>query len=424
MEPLASAEPVVQSLRDMDAPLRRDILAAATEVLLAAREKPHEETAALREWKRQKEDKYRQHYGTHLYSESSQSALNVPVVPAQYSSSPTILKGFEIIGANLDAAFTQFPNLVAFGEDVGHLGGVNQGWAHLQEKYGSHRISDTGIREATIVGQAIGMAMRGLRPMAEVQYLDYFLYALQIVADDLANLRWRTHGGQKAPVIIRTRGHRLEGIWHSGSPMSGILNLVRGLWVCVPRNAVQAAGIYNTLLRSDDTALVVEVLNEYRKKEALPENIGEFTVPLGVPEVLRAGKDLTLVTYGACCEIALRAAALLMSVGIDVEVIDVQTLLPFDLHGVILESVKKTSRVLFVDEDCPGGATAYMLEQVLECQSGYDWLDTAPRTLSGKAHRPAYGSDGDYFSKPNREQIVEMVYDMMRESDPEKFPGT
>ena len=421
MEPLASAAPAVQSLREMDAPLRRDILSAATEVLLGVREKPAEETAALREWKREKEEAYRRHYGTHLYSESEQSALKVPVVPARYSDKPTILKGFEILGANLDAAFTQFPNIVAVGEDVGHLGGVNQGWAHLQEKYGSYRIADTGIREATIVGQAIGMAMRGLRPMAEIQYLDYFLYALQIVADDLANLRWRTHGGQKAPVIIRTRGHRLEGIWHSGSPMSGILNLVRGLWVCVPRNAVQAAGMYNTLLRSDDTALVVEVLNEYRKKEAIPENIGEFTIPLGVPEILRPGRDVTLVTYGACCEIALRAAALLESVGIDVELIDVQTLLPFDLRGVIAESIKKTSRVLFVDEDCPGGATAYMMAEVLERQGGYEWLDAAPRTLSGKPHRPAYGSDGDYFSKPNREQIVELIYAMMRESDPEKF---
>jgi pyruvate/2-oxoglutarate/acetoin dehydrogenase E1 component len=347
----------------------------------------------------------------------------VPVVPARYPKNPTILKGFEILSANLDAAFPQFPNLVAFGEDVGHLGGVNQGWAHLQDKYGSQRISDTGIREATIVGQAIGMALRGLRPMAEIQYLDYFLYALQIVADDLANLRWRTHGGQKAPVIIRTRGHRLEGIWHSGSPMSGILNLIRGLWVCVPRNAVQAAGMYNTLLRSDDTALVIEVLNEYRKKEPAPENVGEFTVPLGVPEILRSGKDVTLVTYGACCEIALRAAALLETTGIDVEIIDVQTLLPFDLPGMILESIKKTSRVLFLDEDCPGGATAYMLQEVLERQGSYEWLDAAPRTLSGKPHRPAYGSDGDYFSKPNREQIVETVYAMMRESDPERFPN-
>ena len=253
----------------------------------------------------------RRRYGSHLYSESEESALRVPVVPARYSDNPTILKGFEILSANLDAAFQRFPNLVAFGEDVGHLGGVNQGWAHLQEKYGIQRVSDTGIREATIVGQAIGMALRGLRPMAEIQYLDYLLYALQIIADDLANLRWRTHGGQKAPVIIRTRGHRLEGIWHSGSPMSGIINLVRGLYVCVPRNAVQASGFYNTLLRSDDAALVVEVLNEYRSKEPCRKTSENSRCRLGVPEILRAGKDVTVVTYGACCEIALKAATLL-----------------------------------------------------------------------------------------------------------------
>jgi pyruvate/2-oxoglutarate/acetoin dehydrogenase E1 component/TPP-dependent pyruvate/acetoin dehydrogenase alpha subunit len=423
MEAIDPALPCVQSLRHMDSPLRRDILAAVTEMLLAARDRPAEQTASLREWKRAQEEANKQRYGAHLYSESAESALKVPVVPARYPKNPTILRGFEILSANMDAALQQFPNLVAFGEDVGHLGGVNQGWAHLQDKYGIQRVSDTGIREATIVGQAIGMAMRGLRPMAEIQYLDYFLYALQIIADDLANLRWRTAGGQKAPVIIRTRGHRLEGIWHSGSPMSGILNLVRGLYICVPRNAVQASGFYNTLLRSDDAALVVEVLNEYRRKEALPENIGEFTIPLGVPEVLRPGRDVTVVTYGACCEVALKAAALLESIGIDIEVIDVQTLMPFDLNGSITESIRKTSRVLFLDEDCPGGATAYMMQEVLERQGGFEWLDSPPRTLAAKAHRPAYGSDGDYFSKPNREQIVQTIYEMMRESNPQRFPA-
>jgi pyruvate/2-oxoglutarate/acetoin dehydrogenase E1 component/TPP-dependent pyruvate/acetoin dehydrogenase alpha subunit len=422
IESIDKTHPGARTLAEMDAPLRRDIMAAVTEVLLSARDEPPERTAPLRRWRQDQEEINRRRYSSHLHSESAASALKVPVVPARYPDNPTILKGFEILGANLDAAFQRFPNLVAFGEDVGHLGGVNQSWANLQEKYGIHRVSDTGIREATIIGQAIGMALRGLRPMAEIQYLDYFLYALQIVADDLANLRWRTSGGQKAPVIIRTRGHRLEGIWHSGSPMSGIINLVRGLYVCVPRNAVQAAGFYNTLLLSDDAALVVEVLNEYRKKEALPENIGDFTVPLGVPEILRAGRDVTVVTYGACCEIALRAGALLQTAGIDIEVIDVQTLLPFDLQGVILESIRKTNRVLFLDEDCPGGATAYMMQEVLERQGGFQWLDAAPRTLSAKPHRPPYGSDGDYFSKPNREQIVEMVYAMMREGNPEKFP--
>lgn len=422
-ESMEGVSSIAQSLSELDIPLRRDIMAAATEALIATRDHPVESTAELRRWKQEQEKINQRRYGSHLYSESEESALTVPIIPARYSENPTILKGFEILSANLDEAFKRIPHLIAFGEDVGHLGGVNQGWAHLQEKYGMHRVSDTGIREATIVGQAIGMALRGLRPMAEIQYLDYLLYALQIIADDLANLRWRTHGGQKAPVIIRTRGHRLEGIWHSGSPMSGIINLVRGLYVCVPRNAVQASGFYNTLLRSDDAALVVETLNEYRRKEAMPENIGEFTLPLGVPETLRAGSDVTVVTYGACCEIALRAAALLESIGISIEIIDVQTLLPFDLHGSILESIKKTNRVLFIDEDCPGGATAYMLQETLERQGGFQWLDAAPRTLSAKPHRPAYGSDGDYFSKPNREQIVETVYEMMRESAPEKFPG-
>jgi transketolase len=262
-----------------------------------------------------------------------------------------------------------------------------------------------------------------LRPIAEIQYLDYFLYALQILSDDLATLRWRTCGGQKAPVIIKTRGHRLEGIWHSGSPMSGILNLIRGIYVCVPRNLVQAAGFYNTILWSDDAALIIEVLNGYRKKEALPENIGEFTLPLGVPEILRAGRDVTVVTYGACCEIALQAASLLESVGIDIEVIDVQTLMPFDRRAMILESVRKTNRVLFLDEDCPGGATAYMMQEVIERQGAFQWLDSPPRTLTALPNRPAYGSDGDYFCKPNREQIVETVYEMMREADPKRFPA-
>ena len=412
---------LAQALATMEIPLRRHIMAATTEALLTARDTAPEQTAALRQWKQAQTAINQRRYGSHLYSESAESALKVPAIPARYAENPPILKGFEVLNACFDAAFTRIPELMVMGEDVGHLGGVNQGWAHLQEKYGVQRVIDTGIREATIVGQAIGMALRGLRPIAEIQYLDYLLYALQILSDDLASLRWRTHGGQKAPVIICTRGHRLEGIWHSGSPMSGIINLVRGIYVCVPRNSVQASGFYNTLLRSDDAAIVVEVLNEYRKKERMPENIGEYTLPLGVPEILRVGKDVTVVTYGACCDIALEAAALLESLGILVEIVDVQTLLPFDLHGAIVESVRKTNRVLFLDEDCPGGGTAYMMQEVLERQGGYDWLDVAPRTLSAAPHRPAYGSDGDYFSKPNREQIVEAVYAIMRESDPARF---
>jgi pyruvate/2-oxoglutarate/acetoin dehydrogenase E1 component len=293
----------------------------------------------------------------------------------------------------------------------------------MQEKYGPLRVSDTGIREATILGQALGLAMRGLRPIAEIQYLDYLLYALQLMSDDLATLHWRTAGGQKAPVIVRTRGHRLEGIWHSGSPMAGILNLVRGMYLLVPRDMTRAAGFYNTLLQADEPAIVVEVLNGYRIKERLPENIGEFTLPLGVPEVLREGTDVTLVTYGACCRIALDAADKLSKAGIEVEVIDVQTLLPFDLNGRIAESLKKTSRILFVDEDVPGGATAYMFQEVIEKQGGYFYLDSAPKTLSATAHRPAYGSDGDYWSKPNAETIFDAVYELMHEVEPGRFPG-
>ena len=304
----------------------------------------------------------------------------------------------------------------------GQLGDVNQAFRGLQEKYGPLRVFDTGIREATILGQAIGLALRGFRPIAEIQYLDYLLYALQIMADDLANLRWRTVGRQQAPVIIRTRGHRLEGIFHSGSPMAGIINLIRGIHVAVPRNMTQAAGFYNTLIEGDDPALVVEVLNGYRLKERLPDNIAEFKLPLGVPEVLREGKDLTLVTYGATVRIAQQAVEKLAQVGIDVELIDVQTLLPFDINHMIVDSLKKTSRVLFVDEDMPGGTTAYMMQEVLEKQGGYQWLDSAPRTLSGANHRPAYGTDGDYYSKPNAESIFNAAYEIMRESNPHRFP--
>ncbi|HEU4522519.1 MAG TPA: transketolase C-terminal domain-containing protein, partial [Thermoanaerobaculia bacterium] len=283
------------------------------------------------------------------------------------------------------------------------------------------RVTDTGIRETTILGQAIGAAVRGLRPIAEIQYLDYLLYALQVMSDDLATLRWRSAGGQKAPVIVRTRGHRLEGIWHSGSPMGGIIHLLRGMHLCVPRNMTQAAGFYNTLLRSDDPAVVVEVLNAYRVKEKLPSNIGEFTVPLGVPEVLRQGSDVTLVSYGATLRIVMEAAELLAATGIDAEVIDVQTLLPFDVRGIIAESIRKTNRAAFIDEDVPGGASAYMLQQVLERDRAYDDLDSEPRTIAAKAHRPAYGSDGDYWSKPNRESIFEAVYDLMHEVNPRRY---
>jgi pyruvate/2-oxoglutarate/acetoin dehydrogenase E1 component len=333
-----------------------------------------------------------------------------------------LVPGSKILNAAFDAMLARDPRVVAFGEDVGLLGGVNQTWAGLQAKYGKLRVSDTGIREATIIGQAIGLALRGLRPIAEIQYLDYLLYGLQILSDDLASLHWRTRGGQKAPVIVSTRGHRLEGIWHAGSPMGAVINLLRGMHVCVPRDMTQAAGFYNTLLLGDEPGLVVEVLSGYRLKERMPANIGQITVPLGVPEVLRPGEDVSLVTYGASCRIALEAAYALEPLGIDVEVIDVQTLLPFDRHGLILESVKKTSRVVFLDEDMPGGATAFMMKEVIETQGGFHWLDSEPRTISAKAHRPAYGSDGAYFSKPNVEDVFAVIYDIMNEANPARYP--
>jgi 2-oxoisovalerate dehydrogenase E1 component len=409
-------------LRDNPNPLRRDIMVALRETLTSTKEEDNPARSALIDWKNEFDAVNEQRFGSHLYSQSPGSALNVPEVKAVTSDDSPVLQGYEILNAFFDAAFARDPRLIVFGEDVGQLGDVNQGLRGLQEKYGTLRVSDTGIRENTIVGQAIGLALRGLRPIAEIQYLDYLLYALQILSDDLATLHWRTAGGQKAPVIVRTRGHRLEGIWHSGSLMAGIIHLVRGMHVLVPRDMVQAAGFYNTLLKSDEAALVVEVLNGYRMRETLPDNIGEFTLPVGVPEVLREGDDITLVTYGATCRIVMEASQLLSKTGIEAEVIDVQSLLPFDIHRRILDSLKETGRIVFIDEDVPGGTTAYMLQEVLEKQGGYSWLDSQPRTLPGKPHRPAYGSDGDYWSKPNVEQVFETAYEMMHESDPARFP--
>ncbi|HEX4966635.1 MAG TPA: thiamine pyrophosphate-dependent enzyme [Thermoanaerobaculia bacterium] len=424
-ESATGGEEVERLRRDLEkqqGTLRRDLVATVHGALLAAAGEELPAARRLVEWKRAAERVNAERYGSHLYSAGPRAALQIPPVPAVYRDDSPLLNGFEVVNACFDAALARSPNVIALGEDVGKIGDVNQGFAGLQTKYGPLRVTDTGIREATIMGQAIGMALRGLRPIAEIQYLDYVLYGLQILSDDVASLHWRTKGRQKAPIIVRTRGHRLEGIWHAGSPMAGILNLVRGMYVCVPRNMTQAAGFYNTLLESDDPAIVVEVLNGYRQKEKLPANIGEFKVPLGVPEVIREGSDVTVVTYGANCRIVLEAAEKLAAAGIEVEVVDVQTLLPFDLHGRIVESLKKTNLVLFVDEDVPGGATAYMLQQVVEVQGGFAWLDSPPRTLSAKAHRPPYGSDGDYFSKPNRETIFEAVYEMMHEADPEGFP--
>jgi 2-oxoisovalerate dehydrogenase E1 component len=411
-----------QELEKQQAAFRRDLLAALHGALVATAGEGLPAARKVVDWRNEQERLNQDRYSSHLYSDTPRAALKIESVPAVYPDDAPVLNGFEVLNACFDAALARFPNVIALGEDVGKIGDVNQGFAGLQAKYGPLRVTDTGIRETTIMGQAIGMSMRGLRPIAEIQYLDYVLYGLQILSDDVSSLRWRTKGRQMAPIIVRTRGHRLEGIWHSGSPMAGLLNLVRGMYICVPRNMTQAAGFYNTLLAGDDPALVIEVLNAYRLKEKLPANIGEMRVPLGVPEVLREGTDVTVVTYGACCRIALEAAQKLAEVGIEVEVIDVQTMLPFDLHGRILESLKKTNRVLFLDEDVPGGATAYMMQQALDVQGGFAWLDGAPRTLAGKEHRPSYGSDGDYFSKPNRESVFEAVYEIMHESDPGSFP--
>ena len=354
-------------------------------------------------------------YNTHLYHEGARNILQVPEVKAVYAHNALILNGYEVLNRYFDELFTNNPKVLAFGEDLGKIGDVNQGFAGLQAKHGSDRIFDTGIRELTIMGQGIGMAYRGLRPIAEIQYLDYLLYGLQPLSDDLASLQYRTAGRQTAPLIVRTRGHRLEGIWHSGSPMGMILHSLRGLHVCVPRNMVQAAGMYNTLLEGVDPALMLECLNGYRLKEKLPANLLEFRVPLGVPEVIREGEDITIVSYGATLRVATEAAQALETEGITCEVIDVQTLLPFDIHHHILESLKKTSRILIVDEDVPGGAAAYIYNKVMEEQGGYRWLDTAPRTITGKAHRPAYSSDGDYFSKPNAEDIMDAIRQMVTE---------
>jgi len=414
---------ICDRMRRVQYPLRRDLMRGLHDALVVLRLDPPAVRERLRAWDREQRETNRQRYSSHLHSDSSESALQVPVVPAAYEEEAPRLRGFEILNRCFDEALARDPRIVALGEDVGKLGDVNQGFSGLQKKYGELRVSDTGIREATIVGQGIGMAMRGLRPVVEIQYLDYLLYALQILSDDLATLRYRSAGGQKAPLIVRTRGHRLEGIWHSGSPMAGVISLLRGIYVCVPRDMTRAAGFYNTMLRSDDPALIVEVLNGYRLRETLPANVGEFTLPLGVPEVLRAGSDVTVATYGACCRIALDAAAQLEEVGIDVEVIDVQTLLPFDRPGSLVESLKKTNRIVFLDEDVPGGATAFMMRQVLEAQDGYGWLDAPPRTISARAHRPAYGSDGDYWSKPGREEVFRALYGLMHDADPAKFPS-
>lgn len=402
-------------------PLRLDSMKAArrtARVLLGEESEARNELIA---WIRKNEADNDDRYSSHLHSQSDLSALRVEPVPAEYDDSSPLLDGREILQACFDRMLSRDQRVFAIGEDVGKIGDVNQAFAGLQKKYGESRVTDTGIREATIVGQGIGAALRGLRPIVEIQYLDYLLYAIQILSDDLACLQYRTKGGQKAPLIIRTRGHRLEGVWHSGSPMGMILHSLRGIYVLVPRNMTQAAGFYNTMLKSDDPALIIECLNGYRLKEKLPSNIDTFSLPLGIPEILKSGSDITIVTYGSMCRVVMDAATDLEKLGISCEVIDVQTLLPFDIEGKILESVKKTNRIIFADEDVPGGATAFMMQKVLEEQDGYRYLDSKPTTITAKEHRPAYGSDGDYFSKPNPEDVFDKVYDMMCEAEPHRF---
>ena len=413
-------EQIKQQMLSGENPLRQDMMIAYRKALVTLHDEAVPAKQVLVDWKQQQDAANEERYHSDV---RTYTADGVEAVSAQYSDSSPQVSGFEVVNRGFDAILGRDPRVIAFGEDVGFLGDVNQGFQGMQEKYGALRVSDTGIRETTIMGQAIGMALRGLRPIAEIQYLDYLLYGLQILSDDLATLTWRTKGGQKAPVIVRTRGHRLEGIWHSGSLMAGALHLLRGMLILVPRNMVQAVGFYNTLLEADEPALVVEVLNGYRLKERLPDNLAEFRVPVGVPEVLREGSDVTVVTYGPLTRIAAEAAEVLSGLDIEVELIDVQSLLPFDRHSRIVESLRKTNRVLFLDEDVPGGTTAYMLQEVLEKQGGYQWLDSAPRTLSAKEHRPAYGTDGNYWSKPNAEDIIYTIYEMMHEADLGSYPG-
>jgi transketolase len=398
-------------------------MASASRAMYQLRGIESPERAELGKFVEQYERENAERYNSFLYSRSADSPLKVPVVPPEYSDQSQVVDGRQVLLRNFDANFARDPRIFVIGEDVGKLGDVNLVFEGLQAKYGELRLTDTGIREATILGQSIGAAMRGLRPICDIQYLDYFLYALELAADDLATLHWRTVGGQKAPVVIRTKGHRLVGIWHSGSPMSVLLNALRGVYIAVPRNMTQAAGFYNTLFRGDNPGIVIEVLNGYRLKERVPGNIGEFTVPLGVPEVLRAGSDVTVVTYGACCGIALDSARMLEGLGVSCEVIDVQTLNPFDVDHSIVRSIEKTHALVCLDEDVPGGASAFMMQQILEAQNGWWHLDAAPRTLPASPNRPAYGPDGDYFTKPNRESIVRAVYDLLRERQPWRYPS-
>ncbi len=406
----AEIEKLAAGLEAIREPMRRDILKTMATVIGIAGD-----NGELKDYYENLKAAQSKLYSAHLYNEGPKSALNVQAVDAVFEHDAPMVNGFEVLNKYFDQLFESNDKVAAFGEDLGYIGDVNQGFSGLQEKHGAERIFDTGIRELTIMGQGIGMALRGLRPIAEIQYLDYLLYGLQPLSDDVCTTHFRTAGQQSVPLIVRTRGHRLEGIWHSGSPMGVVINALRGMYVCVPRNMTQAVGMYNTLLRSNDPGLIIECLNGYRLKEKLPSNLLDYTIPLGIPEVIRQGDDITIVSYGSTLRIVQEAAETLAAKGIDCEVVDVQTLLPFDVNHSIVESLKKTSRILFVDEDVPGGAAGYMFNKVMEEQGGYRFLDVAPRTLTAKAHRPGYGSDGDYFSKPNTEDIVRMVKTMMEE---------
>ena len=415
---------LANELKNVLVPNRKDIFSTAKKILrnvCSGCMSKQVLQGELKQWLKENYEIAGPRYHKYLYVEDETSALKVKNVAPIYKENSKMVAGREILRDNFHIMFAKNPKIITFGEDTGKIGGVNQSMEGMQEKFGELRVSDTGIRETTIMGQGIGTALRGLRPIVEIQYFDYLMYALQTVSDDLATTHYRTAGGQKAPVIIRTRGHRLEGIWHSGSPLSMVINSIRGVYVCVPRNMTQAAGFYNTLMAAEDSALVIEPLNGYRLHEKQPENIGEYNIPLGIPEIMEKGTDITLVTYGSCVRIAQDAIPQLKEFGISVELIDVQTLLPFDTKQMILESIKKTSRVLFFDEDVPGGATAFMMQKVIEEQNAYQYLDSSPKTLTAEEHRPAYATDGDYFSNPNAENVFESIYNIMHESNPTKY---
>ena len=413
---------IVNQLKNIDEPARRDIASSVRKALRYVISEDSVEKDRVQTWINAYMETVQPKYSSHLHSTSKRAATNIEEVLPTYDSNAEQVDGRLVLRENFDAIFGNYPEALVFGEDAGNIGDVNQGLEGLQEKYGELRVADAGIREATILGQGIGMAMRGLRPIAEIQYLDYILYALQIMSDDLATLQYRTKGKQKAPLIVRTRGHRLEGIWHSGSQLGGIINLIRGIHVLVPRNMTKAAGFYNTLLESDEPALIIECLNGYRLKETLPNNIGQFRTPLGVVETVKEGTDITLVSYGSTLRIIEQVAKELIEVGIDAEVIDVQSLLPFDINHDIVKSVAKTNRLMVIDEDVPGGASAYILNEIINTQNAFQHLDCQPKTLAAKSHRPAYGTDGDYFSKPSAEDIFEAIYDVMHETNPIDYP--